>query len=107
MGRRGGLGIASLLLLIGSIAGISGLIEQIAYTTTFHLGLILAHLPEIIIQTLLLGYVLLAWELRVESRLGHVGSAKGRLEHPRDRRSNARNEKRYRLLFPSSPALES
>lgn len=64
MRRWGGLVIASLLLLIGSIAGISGVIEDWVYSTTFHAGLFLAHLPEIVVQTLLYGYLLLAWERR-------------------------------------------
>jgi len=68
MGRLGGLAIASLLLLIGTIAGISGVIEDWVYSTTFHLGLFLAHLPEITLQTLLYGYLLLAWERNAETR---------------------------------------
>ena len=68
MGRRGGLVIASLLLLIGTVAGISGIIEDWVYSTTFHPGLFLAHLPEIVLQTLLYGYLLLAWERRVQER---------------------------------------
>ncbi len=58
----GGLAIASLLLLIGSIAGISGVIEDWVYSTTLHAGLFLVHLPEITVQVLLYGYLLLAWE---------------------------------------------
>jgi hypothetical protein len=39
------------------------------YTTNFfHPGLFLAHLPEIVLQTLLYGYLLLAWERHVEKR---------------------------------------
>ena len=68
MGRWGGLVVASLLLLIGSVAGTSGLIEAWLYTTTFHMGLFVAHLPEIVVQTLLYGYLLLAWERRVSKR---------------------------------------
>ena len=68
MGRRGGLVIASLLLLIGTVAGISGIIEDWVYSTTFHPGLFLAHLPEIVLQALLYGYLLLAWERRVQER---------------------------------------
>ena len=64
MGARGGPVIASLLLLIGLIAGISGVIEDWVYSTTFHAGLFLAHLPEVVVQTLLYGYLLLAWERR-------------------------------------------
>jgi hypothetical protein len=64
MGAWGGPVIASLLLLIGLIAGISGVIEDWVYSTTFHAGLFFAHLPEVIVQTLLYGYLLLAWERR-------------------------------------------
>ena len=78
MGRYGGLMIASLLLLIGSIAGISGVIEDWVYSTTFHPGLFLTHLPEIVIQTLLYGYFLLAWERRVERRPGALPRVLGR-----------------------------
>ncbi len=66
MGGLGGLMIAAILLIIGSVAGISGLIEGLVFSTTTHLGLYLAHLPEIVIQTLLFGYLLLVWEKRVE-----------------------------------------
>ena len=66
MGGWGGPAIASLLLLIGLIAGISGVIEGWVYTTTFHAGLFLAHLPEVVVQTFLYGYLLLAWERRRE-----------------------------------------
>jgi hypothetical protein len=73
MGRGGGLAIAALLLLIGWIAGISGIIEQVVYTTTFDLRLSLIHLPEIVLQTLLYGYLLLAWERRTDK--GRLGAA--------------------------------
>jgi hypothetical protein len=39
MGRWGGLALASLLLLIGMVAGISGAIEDWVYSTIFHPGL--------------------------------------------------------------------
>jgi hypothetical protein len=74
-GRLGGAVIASLLLLIGCVAGISGVIEDWVYSTTFHLGLFLAHLPEIVLQTLLYGYLLLAWERRAEMRAAARGGA--------------------------------
>lgn len=67
MGGWGGPAIAFLLLLIGLIAGISGVIEDWVYSTTFHAGLFFAHLPEVVVQTLLYGYLLLAWERRRES----------------------------------------
>ncbi|HSL20134.1 MAG TPA: hypothetical protein VK886_01270 [Vicinamibacterales bacterium] len=70
MRRWGGAAIAALLLLIGSIAGISGVIEDWVYSTTFHGGLFLVHLPEVVLQTLLYGYGLLAWERRVQRRHG-------------------------------------
>ena len=66
MGAWGGPVIASLLLLIGLIAGISGVIEDWVYSTTFHAGLFFTHLPEVVVQTLLYGYLLLAWERRRE-----------------------------------------
>jgi hypothetical protein len=77
LGRLGGLVIASLLLLIGAVAGISGVIEDWVYSTTFHFGLFLAHLPEIVLQTLLYGYLLLAWERRAAMRAGGCGGAEG------------------------------
>lgn len=79
MRRSGGLVIASVLLLIGSIAGISGIIEDWVYSTTFHFGLFMAHLPEIVLQTLVYGYLLLAWERRVEAILAepHGGPGAG------------------------------
>lgn len=74
MHRLGGVVIAALLLLIGSIAGISGAIETWVYTTTFNFGLFMVHLPEIVVQTLIYGYLLLAWEWRVERRRsGNLG----------------------------------
>jgi hypothetical protein len=66
MGAWGGSVIASLLLLIGMVAGINGVIEELVFGTTFHAGLFLAHLPEVVVQTLLYGYLLLAWERRAE-----------------------------------------
>jgi hypothetical protein len=73
MRRSGGAVIATLLLVIGLIAGISGQIETWLYSTTFHLGLFMAHLPEVVVQTLAYGYLLLAWERRGDrKRSGHV-----------------------------------
>ena len=73
MRRSGGAVIATLLLVIGAIAGISGDIEGWLYSTTFHLGLFMAHLPEIVVQTLAYGYLLLAWERRGDrKRSGRV-----------------------------------
>lgn len=68
MKRWGGAVLASILLVIGSVAGISGLIEGLVYSTTTSVRLYLAHLPEIIIQTLLYGYWLLAWERKASAR---------------------------------------
>jgi hypothetical protein len=82
MGHLGGLVIASLLLLIGWIAGISGVIEDWVYTTTFHLGLFLIHLPEIVLQALLYGYLLLAWELRAKRRAGTLAGGPGPVSRP-------------------------
>ena len=68
MNRWGGFVIGSILFLIGSIIGIGGAIEEWVYTTIFYLPLFLAHLPEVVIQTFLYGYLLLAWERRVERK---------------------------------------
>jgi len=72
--RSGGLVVASLLLLIGSVAGISGAIEDWVYSTTFHLQLFMAHLPEIVLQTSVYGYLLLAWERRVDRRRAEIAA---------------------------------
>lgn len=64
MGRWGGLVVASLMLLVGSIAGISGFIENCVYSAEPHLELFLAHLPEVVIQSLLFGYLVLYLERR-------------------------------------------
>ena len=69
LGRCGGLVIASLLIIIGSIGGVGGLIENVVYTEDVPLGLILAHLPEVVIQALLFGYLLLWWQRKVESKV--------------------------------------
>lgn len=68
MQHSGGIVIAGVLLLVGSIAGISGNIETWVYTTTFDFGLFLAHLPEIVVQTVVFGYLLLAWERRADRK---------------------------------------
>lgn len=68
MRRWGGAVVAALLLLIGSIAGISGAIEDWVYSTTFHFTLFMAHLPEVVLQTLVYGYALLAWERRATKK---------------------------------------
>jgi glyoxylase I family protein len=84
MGGWGGSVIASLLLLVGLIAGIAGVIEDSLYTTTFHAGLFLAHLPEVVVQAFLYGYLLLAWERRRGHRTASKPATReGRTErHP-------------------------
>lgn len=69
LGRCGGLVIASLLIIIGSIGGVGGLIENVVYTEDVPVGLILAHLAEVVIQALLFGYLLVWWQRRVESKV--------------------------------------
>lgn len=64
LGRWGGAAIASVLLIVGAIAGISGLIEGWVFTTTVHIEVFLATLPEIVVQTLLFGYLVVYWERR-------------------------------------------
>lgn len=64
----GGLVVAAILFMIGSVIGINGAIESWVYSTRFNPDLFLVHLPEVVIQTLLYGYLLLAWERRVEKK---------------------------------------
>ena len=68
MKHWGGFVIGSILFMIGSVIGISGAIEGWVYVTNFHLSLFLASLPEVVIQTFLYGYLLLAWERRIERK---------------------------------------
>jgi len=59
----GWLSVSSLYLLIGTIAGSGGIIEQIVFTTT-PVFFTLATLPEIVAQGLMFGYLLVLWEQR-------------------------------------------
>jgi hypothetical protein len=68
MKRWGGLVVGSILFMVGSVIGIGGAIEMWVYTTGFNPTIFLVHLPEVVIQTILFGYLLLAWERRVEKK---------------------------------------
>ena len=68
--RWGGLAVAALLLVLGPIAGISGIVEGIVFTKNAHFELFVATFPEILVQTLLFGYLLLWWERRRGSKRG-------------------------------------
>lgn len=59
----GWLAVSSLYLLIGTVAGSGGVIEHIVYTTT-PIFFTLATLPEITVQGLMFGYLLVFWERR-------------------------------------------
>ncbi len=48
----------------GAVAGISGLIEALVFTTSAILDVFVATLPEIVIQSLLFGYLIMYWERR-------------------------------------------
>lgn len=63
MKRWGWLSVSSLYLLIGTIAGSGGVIEHIVFTTT-PVFFTLATLPEITVQGLMFGYLLVLWERR-------------------------------------------
>jgi hypothetical protein len=82
MGRSGGLAIAVVLLLIGWIGGISDSIEQALYTTTFDLRLSVIHLPEVVLQALLYGYALIAWERRADPPGRTIAPGERREAHP-------------------------
>jgi hypothetical protein len=71
MKRWGGLVIGSILFMVGSVIGINGAIESWVYSTRFNPSLFLVHLPEVVMQTILFGYLLLAWERRVEKKHGY------------------------------------
>jgi hypothetical protein len=58
MKRWGWLSVSSLYLLIGTIGGSGGIIEHIVFTTT-PIFFTLATLPEITVQGLMFGYLLL------------------------------------------------
>ena len=68
MKRWGGLVVGSILFMFGSAIGINGAIEGWVYSIRFNPDLFWVHLPEVIIQTTLYGYLLLAWERRVEKK---------------------------------------
>lgn len=72
LGRWGGLVIASLLLIIGAVAGISGLIESWVFSTTANVEVFVATLPEVVLQTLLFGYLVVYWERRRTKQLQSV-----------------------------------
>ncbi|MGA3108391.1 MAG: hypothetical protein ABSD99_02895 [Candidatus Bathyarchaeia archaeon] len=65
--RWGWLSVSSLYLLIGTIAGSGGVIEHIVFTTT-PVFFTLATLPEIVVQGLMFGYLLVLWEQRSHPR---------------------------------------
>lgn len=73
LGRWGGLVIASIMLLIGSVAGISGFIESCVYNAEPHLELYLAHFPEVVLQSVLFGYLVVWWDRRYAT--GRISSA--------------------------------
>ncbi|MFZ6780191.1 hypothetical protein ACO0LD_25440 [Undibacterium sp. Ji83W] len=74
-GKWGGLIIASILIFIGAVGGINGAMEALVYTTGFNLELFLTHFPEIVVQTLLFAYLLLAWEARIDRKNLRVQAA--------------------------------
>jgi hypothetical protein len=47
------------------------MIEEWVYSTRFKPVLFLVHFPEVVMQTILFGYLLLAWERRVEKKHGY------------------------------------
>jgi hypothetical protein len=62
MGRLGGLAVAGLMMGIGCLAGFNGLIENLIFYRNVSLYLYYVHIPEILAQTLLFGYLLMWWE---------------------------------------------
>ena len=74
LGRWGGVVMASLMLIIGSIAGISGLIESWVFSTTAHVEVFVATLPEIVVQSLLFGYLVVYWERRYGVKISGIAA---------------------------------
>jgi hypothetical protein len=62
MGNWGGLAVAGLMIGIGCLAGFSGLIENLIFYRNVSLYLYYVHIPELLGQTLLFGYLLMGWE---------------------------------------------
>jgi hypothetical protein len=56
--------VASILLIVGSVAGISG-IESCVFTKVSNPALWFVTLPETILQTLFFGYIIMYWEPEV------------------------------------------
>jgi hypothetical protein len=65
MRRWGWLTVASGYLLIGTLAGSGGTIESIVYTNV-PVSFLLATLPEVVLQGLLFGYLLILWQRRAK-----------------------------------------
>ena len=68
MKRWGGLVVGSILFVIGSVIGANGAIESWVIASIFSVPLFLVHVPEVVVQTALYGYLLLAWERHVERK---------------------------------------
>ena len=62
MGRWGGLAVAGAMIGIGCLAGFNGLIEDLIFYHNVSLYLYYIHIPEVLAQTLLFGYLLMWWE---------------------------------------------
>ncbi len=65
---RGVLQLAALMLILGSFAGINGVIESVVYTTAFSWGQYGAHFPEIFLQSIAFAFLVVWWESRIEQR---------------------------------------
>lgn len=59
---QGGLVITAVLFFVGEIASSGGIIERFVYYTPIPLGFVVITFVEILIQTLLLGQLIMIWE---------------------------------------------
>jgi hypothetical protein len=60
----GGLAVTAIIFIVGEIASSGGIIERFVYYKPIPQGFIAITFVEILIQTLLLGQLILLWERR-------------------------------------------
>ena len=60
----GGLAVTAIIFIVGEIASSGGIIERFVYYNPIPLGFVVITFFEILIQTLLLGQLILLWEKR-------------------------------------------
>ncbi|MEM3536271.1 MAG: hypothetical protein QXF44_00690 [Candidatus Bathyarchaeia archaeon] len=59
---KGGFAITAILFIVGEVASSGGIIERFVYYTPIPIGFVVITFVEILIQTLLLGQLIMLWE---------------------------------------------